>query len=59
MGEASERHEPWCDSQLGPDFEVSEDTVRMTIHVCLGCKGEPPPAPEPDPRQASGGEGES
>ena len=36
----SENHEPWCDSQLGPDFEVGDGEVRMTIFACLGCKGE-------------------
>jgi hypothetical protein len=50
----SDLHEPWCDSQLGPDFEVVPGEVRMTIFACMGCKGEVPPAPE----TAATGEGE-
>lgn len=41
----SANHEPWCDSQLGPEFEVRDGEVVMTIHACLGCKGESAPAP--------------
>lgn len=32
------QHEPWCDSQLGPEYEVVDGVLRMTVHVCLGCK---------------------
>lgn len=43
------QHEPWCDSQLGPEFEVHPGEVVMTIHTCLGCKPVPPNVPEPHP----------
>lgn len=32
-----ERHRPDCDSQLGPEFEVRDGAVHMTIHACMGC----------------------
>lgn len=47
-GTGSERHEPWCDSQLGPDFEVRDGAVVMTIFACMGCKGELPPTTKED-----------
>lgn len=31
------RHTPDCDSQLGPEFEVGEGVVTMTLHACFGC----------------------
>ena len=31
------KHLADCDSQLGPEFEVGDGEVTMTIHVCLGC----------------------
>lgn len=32
------QHVPWCDSQIGPDFETNNDEITMTIFVCTGCK---------------------
>jgi len=37
-GDASaSRHLPECDSQLGPEFEVRDGVVYMTITACMGC----------------------
>ena len=30
------QHHPLCDVNLGPDFEVGEDEVVMTIFACVG-----------------------
>lgn len=52
--EQAVRHVPWCDSQLGPEFEVIPGEVRMTITACLGCdeSTNPPPTQEHSPEQA-------
>lgn len=31
------KHKPDCDTQLGPDYEVGDGVVTMTLHVCFGC----------------------
>lgn len=28
-------HSPLCDTQLGPEFEVRDGEVLMTLHACL------------------------
>lgn len=29
------QHSPLCDTQLGPEFEVRDGVVLMTIHACV------------------------
>ena len=31
---STKSHAPWCDSVLGPDFEVGDGEVRMTLFAC-------------------------
>jgi len=33
---SAREHAPWCETSLGPDFEVEPDVVRMTIFICEG-----------------------
>ena len=40
-GDDVSRHVPWCDSQIGPEFEVRDGVVHMTITACMGCADEP------------------